>query len=390
MSVAIADIHATQDSVWVDARSQLMELYATQRAISNQSLQYAGWVRWERKSRRWSFMAEMPIPHRTGILVHPSSRWLGDTLYVSLWDSLRRWSADGTELPAIRVPWQAPPVLFALHDRLYGMSQDAVYEIPTDGGDVRILASTRRRPATTPLDSIEKFEKPFLMEGPGESILALAGDRLHQWNGESWSTAFPHPVVSANANGTMAAVQGLLETPMAAVWMLPLDRLQPTLAFAWNRNNYGPGLTPSGLNISPPTFEPGKGPAWNLPHHLPISRSTYLPLGKDLLVYIDELPDITAPPPQAATHHALVSFLQPGSPTPRNFRLLYDASKGPLPYPGPNLNTSSLEAKPRLRLRVMGDELLVFHPWHPGFWRIPLSEFQSGSTTKSSRTKAKP
>lgn len=387
ISVAIADIHATEDSVWVDARSRLMELTANGRRISNKSLEYAGWVRWDRKSGRWSLVAEMPVPHRTGIIVHPSSRWLGNTLYLSLWDSLRRWSATGTELPAIPVPWQAPPVLFALHDRLYGMSQDAVYEIPTDGGDVRILASTRRRPATTPLDSIEKFDKPFLMEGPGDSILALAGERLHQWNGTSWSSAFPHPVVSANAHGKMAAVRGLLERPMAAVWMLPLESLKPTLAFAWNGNNYGPGLTPGRLDISPPTFEPGKGPAWNLPHHLAGSQATYLPLGKDLLVCIDELPEVTAPPPQSATHHALVSLLESGTSTPRTFRLLFDAEKGPLPYPGPQINPSSLEQRPRLRLRVMGDELLVFHSWHPGFWRIPLSEFQSGSTPKPSRAK---
>ena len=174
---------------------------------------------------------------------------------------------------------------------------------------------------------------------------------------------------------------------MAAVWMLPLDRLKPTLAFAWNGNNYGHGLTPGGLNISPPTFEPGKGPAWNLPHHLAGSQATYLPLGKDLLVCIDELPETTAPPPQSATHHALVSFLESGTSTPRTFRLLFDAEKGPLPYPGPQLNASSLEQRPRLRLRVMGDDLLVFHPWHPGFWLIPLSEFQSGSTPKPSRAK---
>lgn len=384
---AIADIHTTKDSVWVDARTQLMELRATKRAVHNEMFEYAGWTRWERKSGRWSFVAEMPIPRRTGNVVHPSSRWVGNTLYVSLWDSLRRWSESGTELPAIPVPWQAPPVLFALHDRLYGMSQDAVYEIPTDGGSVRILASTRRRPATTPLDSIEKFDKPFLMEGPGDSILALAGERLHQWNGTSWSSAFPHPVVSANANGKMAAVRGLLERPMAAVWMLPLDRLKPTLAFAWNGNNYGPGLTPGGLDISPPTFEPGAGPAWNLPHHLAGSQATYLPLGKDLLVYIDELPDITVPVPQSATHHALVSILQSGTSTTDTFRLVYDDAKGRLPYPGPRLNILTLEARPRLRLRVMGDDLLVFHPWHPGFWLIPLSEFQSGSTPKPSRAK---
>ncbi len=384
MNLALHDLLISEDSLWADARFSLMELVNTGRAISNQSTEYAAWAKWDPKAGNWVFIGEMVVTQPNGPVVRPSSCQLGDILYVSDWNSLRTWSSAGAERPAMRVPWQAPPVLFALHKRLYGISKDAIYEIPTDGGTVRILASTRRRPATTPLDSLEKFENLQLIEGPEDSILVAAGERLHRWDGKSWSVNFPHPVSFAQAHAQTVLLSGFPERATSAIWLWQLEKPKPTLALAWNRNDYGE-LTgqPHRPRPAPPTFEPGSGPAWKIPYLHSGLRTSFLPLGSDLVVYVDRLPESGISYLPIPEDHGILTVLSPGDSNGRSFRVRYDTSKGRLPCPDESRRAGADMTFRRLAVRAFRDQILVYHPAQAGFWVIPRKDLTAGPGTRN-------
>lgn len=143
----------------------------------------------------------------------------GGHVYLHLGDKLRRLKVGGTrweELPAT-VPDNA--TLSVVHGRLYFSATDSILELNEAGDGTRLLASTRRRPAETPLDTLGTLTSPPVFPGPRGTVRVLVGSRLfeHDQHTRAWREAAPPPqkqnfireanVALATSNASMSRQQ---------------------------------------------------------------------------------------------------------------------------------------------------------------------------------------
>ncbi|HWY30026.1 MAG TPA: hypothetical protein VNX46_04695 [Candidatus Acidoferrum sp.] len=75
--------------------------------------------------------------------------------------------------------------LFALNGHLYAASQNTIFEITNGGKETRTLASKRRQPPLSALDT-EDLGAPTLFEGPGHSLRVSTRNKIFTWTGDDW------------------------------------------------------------------------------------------------------------------------------------------------------------------------------------------------------------
>jgi hypothetical protein len=99
--------------------------------------------------------------------------------------------------------------LFAVNGSLYAANASMVFEVSDDGAAMHILASTRRHPAVSALDSLDwrtpplfdgpntpERGTPTLFAGPNKSLRASAAGEIYTWTNNDWREDFPAPQVS--------------------------------------------------------------------------------------------------------------------------------------------------------------------------------------------------
>jgi hypothetical protein len=95
--------------------------------------------------------------------------------------------------------WQVLPVsdgvnyeLFAVAGKLYAASKNQIFEIAADGKSTRLLASNRRQPPASPLDT-EDLGTPLLFAGPNHSLRVSTKNNIYAWTGNDWQTVCAAP-----------------------------------------------------------------------------------------------------------------------------------------------------------------------------------------------------
>lgn len=121
--------------------------------------------------------------------------FLNNFIYVSDWDAIRDYDLKQHQWQQVPFSNQRRAQLFAVKNHLYAASPESIVEIAPGGESVRILASTRRRPAASILDSREGLGDPIIFEGPGEDPYVALGNGVFAWNGNDWQ-----PVVATLTN----------------------------------------------------------------------------------------------------------------------------------------------------------------------------------------------
>jgi hypothetical protein len=102
---------------------------------------------------------------------------LGDCLVFSVADKLKRFSFKSRTWEDLAVPTAGRLTL--LDDRLFATTDDSIVEVSTRGDSQTILASARRRPPATILDSLENYRQPPIFHGPNGSIATWIHERLY-------------------------------------------------------------------------------------------------------------------------------------------------------------------------------------------------------------------
>jgi hypothetical protein len=88
--------------------------------------------------------------------------------------------------------WQTLPVsdgsnyeLFAVNGHLYAASESMIMEITDDRQGMRLLASNRRQPPASALDT-QDLGTPLLFEGPDHSLRVCIPGKILTWTGNDW------------------------------------------------------------------------------------------------------------------------------------------------------------------------------------------------------------
>ena len=109
---------------------------------------------------------------------------LGSHVYVSWRDQLLTTPVELGDWTPVQVPVAAQSRLFGIGRRLYLAAPDRLLEYDPASKETRVMASTRRRPPETELDSLPNFASPGFLKGntDGSIVHVLLGNTVHPWN----------------------------------------------------------------------------------------------------------------------------------------------------------------------------------------------------------------
>ena len=123
---------------------------------------------------------------------HHTVLWRGE-LYTSDGGKIRRYDFPKQQWENLLISMGENCELFVINDRLYGANSDMIFEIIGGGKATHILASSRRQPPVSALDT-QNLGTPILFAGPGHTLRVSTSDAIYTWSGGDWSEDATAPV----------------------------------------------------------------------------------------------------------------------------------------------------------------------------------------------------
>ena len=116
---------------------------------------------------------------------------------------LRKFDFQNRQWQALKISDGNNYELFAVNGHLYAANGNVIFEIVDGGKNTHILASNRRQPPVSALDT-QDLGTPTLFEGPGHSLRVSTKNKIFTWTGDDWRevcaappASFP-PIISAD------------------------------------------------------------------------------------------------------------------------------------------------------------------------------------------------
>lgn len=193
----------------------------------------------------------------------------GGALYISQWtEPLRKFDLKTRRWEILPIPVEKPTQLFSINARLYGANDEAIFEILEGGHSTRLLASSRRRPVSSRLDSFHSLGEVILFPGTANSVRAFVGGKVFAWDGQDWNqTAAFHNASPPSIFEDAALFR--CQDPSASLWLLPHTQNQARLC--WRDQRPAPDSSSGRTRLSSLTSERSNDsptPLWKTPLQL--------------------------------------------------------------------------------------------------------------------------
>jgi hypothetical protein len=331
---------------------------------------------------------------------HRSTLWRGELFNCDA-NRIQKYDFQTKAWKALEISDGGSYELFAIGGHLYAANESTVFEITEDGKHTRLMASSRRQPPVSALDT-EDLGTPALFEGP-DHLLRLATSRtIFTWMGADWRKVldtpgmaippalFPHGILFMTAKYNEPTRLFRLATESDTAELCLQQEARPPIHI----NNFRPA----------PETPQGPEPKWKLPPTLPLGRMARASRQSDLFLLadhsdkkeiIDEKQHLilgTKVVTRGGCHAELLCFCA-GSPSPLELFLKFDAANGrpPVPgdhsSPGPGLPMTSpawmffagdylvfgLESAQNL---ISSQTVLDTNGYMAGVWLMPMSQLE--------------
>lgn len=121
---------------------------------------------------------------------HRTTLWRGE-VFTSRGGQIKKFDEAKKVWQALEIAEVGDCELFTVNRHLYAATPSLLLEILDGGTSTRLLASNRRQPPVSTLDT-QDLGTPTLFAGPGQSLRAAVGSNIVAWTNGDW-----HPVCSA-------------------------------------------------------------------------------------------------------------------------------------------------------------------------------------------------
>jgi hypothetical protein len=298
----------------------------------------------------------------------------GEDLFVSGQDYLRRYNLKTKQWETKHAPWEAPPILFVVGQRMLAANSDLICEVLDEQKDFRILASCRRRPSASLLDSYESLQGVQLFAGAKGSLRAVVGKTLFCWDGKAWrlGLAITNCVrAEVVEKGAFLKLGPDLHEP--DLWFWPEDRQDPELCMLSTLTR------PRGALPRPADFSADKPkPTWTSPEAFSVLSVTPVNIDSNVLILVEHGvrggADGTAA--ELDGRHADLLYLERGNPVPLPIPLKFESQAGRF-YLQNNRWYFDLPSWDPTWMKVTRDYLWIGQDKAKGVWAIPRSELAS-------------
>jgi hypothetical protein len=363
----------------------------------------------EPEAGQWTVIAGPAIPEgdslMTGNTFYHRTALCGGQLFTSQYQQVKHYDPAARSWPGLDVPGGENCELFAVNGRLFAANRSMIMEILDHDQGTRVLASNRRRPPASALDSLD-LGTPTLFEGPEHSLRARAANKISAWTDGDWREAGPAPPATQlviGPDGLLFVGDGLSQPWCVSRLPAGKDAFEVCMG-ALHRPR---PLAPPGPALPRPRKPalpdaPGEPkPAWNLPPGLSLPALSFASRHPMLYLLADHsaAEKILDPAlrmaagkrvvPKDGYHAALLRF-SPNYASPDSLGLLFDAAGAPVPVSGehppvvaPRPETSRawmlfsnqqlFLAREQPGARFTGANF-QHKPFKIGVWTIPLAE----------------
>jgi hypothetical protein len=356
-------------------------------------------------TEHWSVINgfEVGLPERNSYY-HRTARLHGE-LFTCDGGQIRKYDFQNRQWHVLDISDGNNYELFAVNGRLYAADENAIFEIVDGGKATRMMASTRRRPPMSALDT-ETLGTPTLFAGPHGSLRAGVGKKVFTWMDKDWREdpiTLPAPFSpEIFAEGILFHQVGDGFDRATGVYFLATESSTPEL---WFRQEQ-----PTPAYVSPANFpRPGANappplePLWKLPADLILARLPAAVRQADLYLLadhstaqniVDEQQHVIVGKkilPQDGYHAALLCYSR-DLPEPQKLFLRFDAPEGCPPVTGnDSARGQMLPGKPPIWLLFTPDYLLcgLEKPDNilpggsgrkgcaNGIWLVPLAQIEA-------------
>ena len=178
-----------------------------------------------------------------------------NSIFLSFAEQIHKYDFKTRQWQILDFPGQKQSKLFAIEGHLYAANDENILEITDGGKATRLLASTRRRPAVTALDSIDSFGSPVLFSSSNYLLCANIGSKIYGWDGKDW-----HEVITLDNLNSLEPIEDgfIFRSSQGNLWVWQKNQSAPDLWLSdapkpqpGGRNNrlnqtYNPSLHPLG------------------------------------------------------------------------------------------------------------------------------------------------
>ncbi len=305
-------------------------------------------------------------------------------LYSCLDGPLQEFDFRTQSWRMLEAPGADKSFLFALNDHLYAANDNAIFEI-ADSGNTRIMASTRRRPAITTLDSLDNFRAVQMFAGPDQSVCASIGQKIYRWDGDDW-----REILTANASEP----PDIFDEAVVFRDLPSFNSDEPERLWIWTKSDAPPELALAGKsrphpNIINPYWQPpdhqNLRPLWKSPDEdfLAVSPAAFYQTNLYFFINHADIRNVNGERMvmEKDGYHTQLICLSPDFNEPIVIPLRFDASQGQAPSNLSGEPATPWLAKDRMFLDTtayFSDGQLFFSQRSiAGVWSIPISELQS-------------
>jgi hypothetical protein len=298
---------------------------------------------------------------------------LGDTLYASGENTIRSYNLVRKQWRELPFPGQDHTQLFGANNHLYAANSEAIWEILNGGQSSRILASTRRRPIVTSLDSRDTLASPALFSGKDNALCVALNGEVFSWDGNDWKSLLNIP---KSHPAELFENEVLFRTgnyaARAECWRLFRNQNQAELCLRERQSQASGIFPPRGAAAT----NSGPEPTWKLPPGLSLDRALAAVDGPNLYFFIDRTAKTTGPTGAVAFkesrgRHAELVCLVSNFRSPLIVPIKFDVQRGPAPFPaGWAIDMTTW-------VDCSTDFLFIGEKSIPGVWALPKVELQA-------------
>ncbi len=306
--------------------------------------------------------------------------WRG-SIFTSHNGSVQKYDAGRQTWVTLNLPDVGHCGLYVINDGLYGVTREMIFEFLEGGTRIRVLASNRRQPPTSTLDSETLSNTgmvlgmPALFGPPGGELHVITPTKFFSWNGTDWREVFAQsqPLGRPQLDNHGVLIVGNGWQTAAGIWRWPLGG---------NQLEYCLGTEQS---ARPRADQSSLQPTWKTPPGLFMATIAAASRGNDLLVLRDhsttqnivnerEKVIIGKKILTPEGFHASVLYFSSNYSLPQQLFLKFDDHGGMLPVMGAKANAAMLTGAPKTFLCAGRNQLYLG------------CEVSFGPVTSSSRT----
>lgn len=205
---------------------------------------------------------------------HHSTLWHGE-IYTCDGGQIRKFNEAKQAWEILKIPEVGNCELFVVNEHLYAATANLIVEILNGGTGTYILASNRRQPPVSSLDT-ETLGNPALFAGSDHQLRVATANRILAWNNGDWHSVCPAPQSTdqptVSDDGVLFRADG--RNGMSGIWRLATgsNRVEFCLGYSTQRSGGAAGSSPN--NDSRPT--------WKLPARMVLPRFSAALRGPDL------------------------------------------------------------------------------------------------------------